>query len=55
MLKNFIADESGASLVEYGLLVGLIAVVAIVAVQNLGIKVENVFNTVVQRLNDANL
>ena len=31
-IKNFFKDESGASAVEYGLLVALIAVVIIVAV-----------------------
>lgn len=45
-MKKFIADESGASLVEYGLLVGLIAVVAISAVSGLGQKVKGVFTTV---------
>ena len=35
-IKNFFKDESGASAVEYGLLVALIAVVIIVAVTTLG-------------------
>ena len=35
-LKRFLADESGASLAEYALLVGLIAVAAVVAVTALG-------------------
>jgi len=35
-IKNFFKDESGASAVEYGLLVALIAVVIITAVQGLG-------------------
>ena len=35
-IKNFFKDESGASAVEYGLLVALIAVVIIVAVTALG-------------------
>jgi pilus assembly protein Flp/PilA len=39
-------DETGASLVEYGLLVALIAVVAIVAVQLLGRKVSSNFTNV---------
>ena len=33
-IKNFFKDESGASAVEYGLLVALIAVVIITAVTN---------------------
>ncbi len=35
-IKNFFKDESGASAVEYGLLVALIAVVIITAVSTLG-------------------
>ena len=37
-IKNFFKDESGASAVEYGLLVSLIAVAIIVAVSALGDK-----------------
>ena len=39
-------DEAGASLVEYGLLVALIAVVAIVAIRLLGTKVSSNFSNV---------
>ena len=39
-LKRFISDESGASLAEYALLVGLIAVVAVGAVTTLGTNVK---------------
>jgi pilus assembly protein Flp/PilA len=39
-------DEAGASLVEYGLLVALIAVVAIVAIRLLGSKVSSNFSNV---------
>jgi pilus assembly protein Flp/PilA len=35
-IKNFFKDESGASAVEYGLLVALIALVIIGAVSSLG-------------------
>ena len=35
-IKNFFKDESGASAVEYGLLVALIAVVIIAAVTHSG-------------------
>ena len=40
------ADESGASLVEYALLVALIAVVCIVAVSLLGSNASNKFSQV---------
>ena len=39
-------DERGASLVEYALLVALIAVVCIVAVTFLGTSAQSKFNTV---------
>ena len=39
-------DEAGASLVEYGLLVALIAVVCIVAIRLLGTKVSSNFSNV---------
>jgi pilus assembly protein Flp/PilA len=38
-------EERGATAVEYGLLVGLIAVVIIVAVTALGTKLTGLFNT----------
>ena len=44
-IKNFFKDESGASAVEYGLLVALIAVVIIGAVTTLGTSVQDTFNT----------
>jgi pilus assembly protein Flp/PilA len=40
-LKRFLAEESGASLAEYALLVGLIAVVAAAAVATLGSTVDS--------------
>ena len=39
-------DEAGASLVEYGLLVALIAVVCIVAIRLLGTNVSSNFSNV---------
>ena len=44
-IKNFFKDESGASAVEYGLLVALIAVVIITAVTLLGTNLSSKFNT----------
>ena len=46
-VKDFFAKkEEGASLVEYGLLVGLIAVVCIAAITFLGQKANSKFSTV---------
>jgi pilus assembly protein Flp/PilA len=53
LLARFSKDESGASLVEYGMLLGLIAVVCIVAVQGLGITVNDVFSTINADINAA--
>ena len=44
--KFNIGDERGASMVEYGLLLALIAVIAIVAVKALGTGVSTKFATV---------
>jgi pilus assembly protein Flp/PilA len=49
MITNLIAmirDEEGATMVEYGLLVALIALVAIVGVTLLGTNLNNLFSTV---------
>jgi pilus assembly protein Flp/PilA len=54
--KRFFArKEEGASLVEYGILVGLIAVVCITAVAALGTEIVNVFNTIVSDLKANNV
>ena len=43
-------DERGATAVEYGLLVGLIAVVIIVAVTLLGTKLNEMFGSINSKL-----
>jgi len=45
-VRNFVNDEEGAALVEYGMLVLLIAVLCIVAIQGIGKKVSSGFSTV---------
>jgi pilus assembly protein Flp/PilA len=49
-LHRFVNDEEGASLVEYGLLVGLIAVVCIAAVTTLGSQINTLFNNIAGKL-----
>ena len=44
------ATRSGAALVEYGMLVGLIAVICIVAVTTLGTEISTVFSIVASDL-----
>ncbi len=43
---RFLADQSGATAIEYGLIAGLIAVVIIGAVTAVGTKVSAQFNSV---------
>jgi pilus assembly protein Flp/PilA len=42
-IKNFLKDEEGASMVEYGLLVVLIALVAAVGITALGTSLSTMF------------
>ncbi len=46
LLKSIIRDEEGATMVEYGLLVALVAMVALVGVQAMGLNLAALFNTV---------
>jgi len=55
MLRSFVREEAGASLLEYGVLVALIAVVSIAIIRTLGTRIRNVFQTVVNELNNAGI
>ena len=46
MRKKFLQEEDGAALLEYGLLVALIAAICIVAVKSIGTKVSKGFTAV---------
>jgi pilus assembly protein Flp/PilA len=46
LLKSLIREEEGATMVEYGLLLALIAMVALVGVQTLGINLNGLFANV---------
>jgi pilus assembly protein Flp/PilA len=48
--KTFLADENGATAIEYGLIVALIAVVIITAVTSLGTTLSSKFHTVTTSL-----
>jgi len=43
-ISKFLKDESGATAIEYGLIIALVAVVIIGAVGALGTKLETTFN-----------
>ena len=45
-LKAFLKDESGATMIEYGLVAALVSVAAIIALQILGDQLQVIFNTV---------
>jgi len=44
-LRNFIRDEEGASLAEYGLLLALIALVCLVGMTALGTQINAMFGS----------
>ncbi|MBQ6932300.1 MAG: Flp family type IVb pilin [Clostridia bacterium] len=46
MLRKWFKDEEGQGMVEYGLIIGLIAVVVIVALVALGPKIRDMFQDV---------
>ena len=46
LLGSLLRDESGATMVEYGIMVALIAAVCIVLVMTLGQNVSNSFSSV---------
>ena len=53
MIKQFFMEEEGQTLVEYGLLVSLIALVVIAVLTVLGKKVSTVFNAANESLSTA--
>lgn len=53
MLKRFFGEESGASMVEYGLLVALIAAVCITVVTTLGVNIQGTFQEVADAIGGA--
>ena len=53
MLRKWFKDEEGQGMVEYGLIIGLIAVVVIVALVALGPKIRDMFNDVNEKLDEA--
>jgi len=53
LINRFRRTEEGAALVEYGMLVGLIAVVCVGAVTTLGTGINNVFGAINTALTTA--
>lgn len=44
--RRFVKEESGATMVEYGVMVAVIAAVSIVIVRSIGLKTNNAFSAV---------
>jgi pilus assembly protein Flp/PilA len=49
-LRKFAFDQSGATAIEYGLIAGLIAVIIITAVTNIGTSLNAKFTTISDKL-----
>ena len=52
-LIRLLRDGRGATVIEYGLIAGLIAIAAITAMTTLGSKLQKPFNNVSSTLNNA--
>ena len=50
LVRNFLADEQGATAIEYGLLAGLISVVIIASITLIGSNLKGVFDVIVAKL-----
>lgn len=53
LISRFVREEEGQGLVEYALIIGLIAIVAIVALTLSGGSVSKMFNSIGTTLNSA--
>ncbi len=51
MLKQLIQNEEGQTLVEYGLLISLIALVVIAVLTVMGRRISNTFNAAAEQMN----
>lgn len=50
MVREFLKDESGATSIEYGLIVSLIGLACIVALETLGVKLAATFTSIADHL-----
>ena len=53
LFKKFWNDEDGATMVEYGLMLALIAIVCLIAVALIGTNASTLFNTIALALGAA--
>ena len=52
-IREFFADESGATAIEYGLIAALVSVAGIVALEAMGTSLSSMFSSVSTKLNQA--
>ena len=50
MFKKFLADESGATAIEYGLIAALVSVAGIVALESMGESLSSLFTDVSDKM-----
>lgn len=53
LIKRFVREEEGQGLVEYALIIGLIAIVAIAALSLAGSQVSTIFGNITTELSSA--
>ena len=51
LIDDFLQDESGATAIEYGLIAGLISVIVITVLTNVGTKLNMKFTSISRALN----
>jgi pilus assembly protein Flp/PilA len=52
MIQRFLKEEEGQTLVEYGLLISLIALVVIAVLTVMGRRISNTFNSASSQMNN---
>ena len=55
MLRNFFKNESGQGMVEYGLIIALIAIVVIGVLSGLGNKIGEIFQSATKELEEKGI
>jgi pilus assembly protein Flp/PilA len=53
VLKQILEDQSGATAIEYGLIVALISLALVIAFVSLGLNLANIFTTISNALSGA--
>jgi len=54
-MRLFLQDESGATVVEYAILAGLLSIAAIVIIGAVGARLEQMYGEVNQKMTDAGM